>query len=226
MSGTTQDYLNLITSEYQDQPNYMAMIAATVSPMVRVQALMQSMQALGGIFDLSTPPIGDQLGIIGQWVGASRDLEIPVSGVFFTWDGSAAQGWDSGIWQDPTNDQVLTVLPDDVYLTLILAKIAANRWDGTTEGAYDIWAVLFPTMVLLIQDNENMSFVIAIQGTVLNTLTIALLTNGVLPLRPEGVEITEYIIGVGTEPLFAWDIENSNLAGWDTGYWGTEYAPT
>lgn len=225
MSKTAQDYLNLITSEHSSQPNFTAMISAMVAPYVQIQALLASIQALGGIFDLDTPPVGNQLDIIGALVGASRYLQEPIAGVFFTWDDTASDGWDSGIWQSPLNDTVLTVLPDDVYLTLIRAKIAANQWDGTTEGAYIIWQDLFPTLNLLIQDNENMSFIVAVQGEPLDVLTQALLTQGILPLRPEGVQITEYIIPTDTNPLFAWDIQNSFLNGWDTGSWGVEVIP-
>ena len=226
MSKTVQNYLSLITSEHSDKPNFIAMIAAFVSPMVQVQALMQSMQALGGIFDLSTPPVGNQLDIIGQWVGASRYLEVPVTGVFFTWDDTSADGWDYGIWQSPQNDEALTVLPDDVYLTVILAKIAANNWDGTTEGAYAIWEILFPNYTLLIQDNENMSYAVGIQGTPLDSLTQALLTGGVIPLRPEGILISEYFVPIDTNAFFGWDIENTNIKGWDEGSWAVELAPT
>lgn len=226
MTKQIQDYLNLITSEHRSQPNFTAMISFCVATQVQVQTLLDSMQAIGGIFDLDTPPVGNQLDIIGEFVGVSRNLEVPVEGVFFSWDDVSADGWEFGIWKDPINDQVLTVLPDDVYLTLIRAKIAANRWDGTTEGAYNIWAVLFPTLHLLIQDNTDMSFVVALQGMPLDSLTLVLLTSGILPLRPEGILISEYIVSVDTNPLFGWDIQNSYIQGWNNGSWGQEHAPT
>lgn len=221
--STQQDYINLITSEHRDKPNFVAMVGDDVSPMVQVQALLASMIP---IFDIDNAPVGNQLDIIGQWVGVSRNLAIPITGVFFSWDGADDIGWDFGVWQDPANPTAVTILPDDVYLTLIRARIAANHWDGTTEGAYAIWAILFPHIVLLIQDNQNMSFAIAIQGTVPDSLTLALLTGGYLPLKPEGVRISGYFIPVDTGPLFGWDIENSYLQGWDEGSWSVETAPT
>ena len=147
---------------------------------------------------------------------------MPVSGIFLTWDGTAALGWDSGIWQDVENSTALTVLPDDFYLTLINAKIAANHWDGTTEGAYTIWSALLPGINILIQDNCDMTFNLCVQGTVPSPLTIALLTEGYLPLRPEGVLIWECILPVDTNPLFGWDIDITAVQGWDAGSWGSE----
>jgi hypothetical protein len=209
-----QDYLDLITSEHQNQPNFAAMIAACVAVPVQVQALLSSMIS---IFDLATPPVGDQLDIIGEWVGASRNLAIPITGVFFTWDSTGSLGWDNGIWEDAANSTAITVLPDDVYLTLIQATIAANYWDGTTEGAYAIWSILFPKLTLLIQDNQNMSYALGVQGYPLDALTLALLTGGYLDLRPEGVEITEYIVPADTNPFFGWDIEATAIQGWNHG---------
>jgi hypothetical protein len=221
--STVQDYLDLITSEHDDKPNFVAMVTLYTSVLVQIQSVLNSFIPL---FDLDTPPVGNQLDIIGQWVGVSRDVAIPITGVYFTWDGSVAQGWDNGVWQDPSQPSAITVLPDDSYLILIKAKIAANHWDGTTEGAYAIWNILFPNFIILIQDNQNMSFVVAIQGIVPDSLTVALITGGDLLLRPEGVLISEYIIPVNTGPLFGWDIENAYIKGWNEGSWGSELAPT
>jgi hypothetical protein len=223
MSNPVSYYTGLITSEHSQKPNFVATVSISVGFYSYLQGLIDSFIPL---FDLNTPPVGQQLDVIGQWVGVSRNIENPYSNIFFEWDGTASQGWDFGIWQSPDNPSAIVTLPDDVYLTLILARIAANSWDGTTEGAYAIWAILFPNTTLLISDGQNMNFSIAIAGSVPDSLTLALLTGGYLPLRPEGVEITEYFIPVNTGPLFAWDADSPALQGWDTGSWAQELAPT
>jgi hypothetical protein len=216
---TIQDYLNLITSSWAQQPNFTAMISTDVSLPVQVQNLLTSMLS---IFDLSLPPVGNQLDIIGQWVGISRNVNIPISGVYFSWNGSdPSLGWNSGSWQPSDAPTQVTQLPDDAYLTLILAKIAANSWDGTTNGAYAIWDALFPTYTILIQDNQNMSYDLAIIGGLVDALTTALVTGGYIPLRPEGVQVAHYYFSVDTNPAFAWDIPTptASLAGWNQGSW-------
>lgn len=220
---TVQDYLNLVTSQYARQPNFNATISVHASVSVQVQSLLQSMIP---IFDLDTPPVGNQLDIIGQWVGVSRNIQVPITGIFFSWDGTPQLGWDQGLWQGNTNSNSITTLPDANYLVLILARIAANHWDGTTEGAYKIFKILFPNFNLLIQDNQNMTFNVIVQGALLDALTIALLTGGYLPLKPEGVLISSYVLPVNTGPLFGWDIENTYFQGWDVGSWGMEVPPT
>jgi hypothetical protein len=223
MSNTIQTYTGLITSEHQSKPNFIAVITAATAPLVQIQTLLQAMIDL---FDLDMNPVGDQLDIIGQWVGISRLINNPFSNIFFTWDGVQSNGWDFGIWQSATHPTAIVSLPDDIYLSLINAKIAANSWDGTTEGAYKIWDVLFPQFSLIIDDHQNMSFSVALQGGVPDSLTLALLVGGYLPLRPEGVEISEYFIPVDSNPLFAWDSDSSYVNGWDVGSWAIEMAPT
>lgn len=221
---TIQDYLNLITSSWDEQPNFTAMISADVSLPVQIQNLLTSMIP---IFDLDTPPVGQQLDIIGQWVGVTRQVNIPIAGIYFSWDDeNIATGWDLGTWQPfdaPTN---ITTLPDDAYLTLIKARIAANNWDGTTNGAYAIWDSLFPNFTILIQDNQNMTYALAVLGGLVDSLTLALITGGYIPLRPEGVMVSEYYVSVDTNPAFAWDVESVSLGGWDEASWLREIQPS
>lgn len=215
MANTIQTYLDLITSEYSEQPNFNSVVSFSVTPCVTVQDVLLSMIPK---FDLGTPPVGDQLDIIGKWVGVSRDVAIPIAGILFSWNDVDSDGWDMGIWSSVNNPNVITVLPDDAYLTLILARIAANHWDGTTEGAYIIWESVFPQYILLIEDQQDMSFIIGIIGQ-LDSLTYQLLIQGYLPLRPEGVLISGYYTQQDTNPFFAWDSDTTYLQGWGTGSW-------
>lgn len=220
---TIVEYLNLITSEYRTQPNFTSMVSTDVSPSVRVQELLASMIPL---FDLDNA-VGQQLDVIGQWVGVSRYIAIPIAGVFFTWDGvDPSVGWDYGTWQPANAPAEVTALPDDAYLLLIKAKIAANQWDGTIPGAYAIWDTLFTTTTILIQDNQNMSYDLAIVGGIIDSLSLALITGGYIPLKPEGVRVYEYFISPDTNPLFGWDVDSTYLGGWDEASWAIEIFPS
>lgn len=220
----TLDYLNLITSEHRDKPNFTAMISLDVSTMVQVQELL--MEMVIPLYDVDTA-VGQQLDVIGIWVGFSRNVQVPLLGVFFEWDGSNPYvGWDYGIWQDEDSPAAITILPDDVYRKFIKAKIAANHWDGTTDGAYEVWSEAFPDIELLIQDGLDMSYKIAFVGGIVDALTAAVIIGGYLPLKPEGVRISEYLFPVNDGPLFAWDVENTFLAGWDDGSWPRVITPT
>ena len=216
------DYVGLITSEYAQQPNFIAMVTQFAQIFVYIQSLSQSMVPLCDV-DVA---VGQQLDVIGQWVGVSRNVAIPIAGVYFTWDSTFDVGWDYGTWQPSNAPTNVTVLPDDAYRTLIRAKIAANSWDGTTDGAYAIWDSVFPQFTILIQDNYNMSYDLAIVGGIVDSLTLALITGGYIPLRPEGVAVAEYYVSTDTNPSFAWDVESTLLQGWDEGSWLREIDPT
>lgn len=219
---TTEDYLDLITSEYTEQPNFTAMVSFLVAVPVQVQTLMASMVP---IFDVDVA-IGDQLDILGQWVGVSRNISIPIDGVYFSWDGDFTVGWDFGTWQPDLAPTSITSLPDDAYRTLIKTKIAANSWDGTTDGAYAIWDSIFTDITILIQDNQNMTYDLAIVGGIIDSLTLALITGGYISLKPEGVRIDAYYVSIDSNPVFAWDLDAPLLQGWDIGSWVREIPPT
>jgi len=100
----TEDYLNLITSEHRQKPKYVAMAEFTAEVYVHIQDVLTSMIPK---FDVDTA-VGDQLDIIGIWVGVSRNVRIPISGVYFSWDGDYTVGWDFGVWQPNLTPSTVT----------------------------------------------------------------------------------------------------------------------
>lgn len=217
------DYLSLVTSEHRLKQKFTDTISLSVALQSHLQGLAASLPEK---FDVDHA-VGVQLDAVGKWVGASRYVGIPLVGVYFSWDSTVVDGWDAGVWQGPFDpDSGLTTLPDDSYRILIKAKIAANHWDGSIPGAYKVWTTVFPDSYIIIQDNQDMSMIVGIAGTQLDTVTQALLTGGYIPLKPEGVRVSYYAIATTDGPLFAWDSDSLALAGWDTGSWAVELSPT
>lgn len=211
-------YSSLVTSEHQ-KPNFIAVINAITQGHADNQALLAK---LSGYFDLDQA-VGVQLDRVGLWVGVSRNLPIPLTNVYFAFD-TANVGFDQGTWWNPSQPQTqLDVLPDDAYRTLLRARIAANNWDGSVPGAYTIWDTLFGVVgsSLLIQDNQNMSMEMALLGPLPDAVTLALLENGLLNIKPVGVAINYYWTpSVPDTPYFGFDVENSSISGFDVGAWG------
>lgn len=220
---TTQDYLNLITSAFQNKPKFTAVVSLVTALPVQIQS---QLALLTTAYDIDTAS-GVQLDQIGQWVGISRNISIPISGVYFTFDGSDyTVGWDYGTWQPASKPTQVTSLPDDAYRTLIRTKIAANHWDGTTPGAYLIWDQIFTNTTILIQDNQDMTYDLAVVGGIIDSLTLALLTGGYIPLKPEGIKIAAYYVSVDSNPVFGWDVDSATLGGWDEASWVRSILPT
>jgi hypothetical protein len=185
---TSDEYTGLVTSEHNQRPNFMAMIAVQVQAYVDNINLLRNFQAL---FDIDLAA-GQQLDMIGVWVGASRNISIPLTGVYFSFN-TVGLGFNQGTWLgigDSTSG--LTTLSDDQYRLLLKAKIASNHWDGTVPGAYAIWAIVFQfePFTILIQDNQDMTMQFTLVGTNIPAVTKALLTNGLIALIPAGVSAT------------------------------------
>ncbi|KVZ79915.1 DUF2612 domain-containing protein [Burkholderia ubonensis] len=212
------DYTALITSEHRDKPRFAAMVAAVVQPLVDQMNLLASMP---GKFDLDVA-VGDQLDTVGRWVGVSRRIRTPLTGIYFSFD-TAGLGFDQGIWKGPFDpDTGLTLLDDDTYRLVIRAKIGANHWDGTLEQSAAILNSIFGADThVFIEDHQDMSMTIGISGKVPSAVFLALLAGGYIPLKPEGVRVNYTIVTtVDSAPLFGFDMSGPYVAGFDAGAWG------
>lgn len=212
------DYTSLITSEHRDKPRFAATVAAVVQPLVDQMNLLASMP---GKFDLDVA-VGDQLDTVGLWVGVSRRIRTPLTGIYFSFDIDGL-GFDQAIWKVPFDpDTGLTVLDDDTYRLVIRAKIGANHWDGTLASSAAILNSIFGADThVFIEDHQDMSMTIGISGKVPSALFLALLAGGYIPLKPEGVRVNYTIVTtVDGAPLFGFDMSGPYVAGFDAGAWG------
>jgi hypothetical protein len=212
------DYTTLITSAHRDKPRFMATIGALAQPLVDQMNLLGK---LPGKFDLDVA-VGEQLDMIGTWVGVTRRIRTPLTGIYFSFD-IAGLGFDQGIWKglfDP--DRGLTVLDDDTYRLVIRAKTGANHWNGTLEQSAAILNRIFDADTrVFIEDHQDMSMTIGISGKVPPAVFLALLAGGYIPLKPEGVHVNETIVTtVDNTSLFGFDMSNPFVAGFDAGGWG------
>lgn len=209
-------YVDQITSQHR-RPKFEATVDAVTAPLVAIQDVQEELRRG---FDLDSA-VGVQLDQVGEWVGRTRRLQTPLEGVYFAWD-TPGVGWQEGAWRglfDPASGMVS--LPDDVYRTLLRAKVAANVWDGTRDGAYDIWESVFTDQVILIQDHQDMSIGIGIAGAPLSVVLEALLVRGLIPLKPQGVAVRYFAVPPvdAGGALFAWDCDSPALQGWGDGAW-------
>lgn len=215
MAGDITPYTSLITSEHAERPKFMAVIAALLQPLADIKATIESIPSL---FDLDVA-VGVQLDTVGEWIGQSRYLSVPLTDVYFSLD-TTGLGFDEGTWLGPFDPVTgLVALPDDAYRTLLRAKIANNQWDGTIPGAYRFLAAVFPGNTVFIQDNQDMSMYVGVVGPVpLDAVAYALLTGGYLDVKPSGVRIAGYVSpSVPATPIFGFDVDNSIISGFDIG---------
>lgn len=217
--GDVSPYLARITSKHNQKPKYMQMVGEVAQPFADNIAILNSMYAL---FDVDVA-VGAQLDVVGQWIGVGRDISVPLTGVYFSYD-TPGLGLDEGTIYNSFNPlSGLVRLGDEAYRTLLYARIANNHWDGSIEGAYVVWDIAFSGtgIGILIQDLGGMHMIMALTGDITDAVTLALFKGGYLSLKPAGVRVDAYYTpSVPNTPYFGLDVENDVIAGLDVGAWG------
>lgn len=211
------DYLDLVPTQNRAQINFISVLTTILQPFVDIQNNINEIPAL---YDVDEA-VGVQLDTTGQWIGQSRNISIPLVGVYFAFD-IASVGFDQGTWKGPDDpENELTSLPDADYRTLLKAKIGANYWDGTKTQANEIWDKLFLPMgikILTIDYNDMTMDMIMITDTPLTAVLKALFQNGYIKLKPAGVRVKSFLIA-GSDRVFGFDVNNEAIGGFDIGAW-------
>ena len=200
---TLADYIGLITSWHSDKPKFVNTVAVLVQPLVDAQAMLAQMTA---DFDLDTA-VGVQLDQVGQWIGRTRYISQPITGVFFSFNDGAGPrtGFNQGIWlgdYDPTD--AITAMDDETYRTVLKLQAIANHWDGTLTSIAEPLDSVFPGIA--IQDLGDtpaglMSMDVLLPGAFVSSLLLAILEQD-FPIKPSGVHVSFIETSVSTQSHF------------------------
>lgn len=191
---TVDDYLALITSQHADKTKFRETVALSVSLFSRMQEVLEGMPQRFDVTD--DGPQGsdtDQLDKLGEWIGRSRFVYIPVEAEVppFTWDDTPASGWDTGGWDFGEVEVVggaVTRLNNSLFRKMLLGKIAANNWKGTRDGQYGILLAAFGADgSVRIVDNQDMTQTVLVNVAALSALELALLRLQYIPIKSAGV---------------------------------------
>lgn len=148
-------YTDLITNYHANKPKFVDHIDLSTRPLVDVGT---AINGLITAFDIDTA-VGNQLDILGLWIGRKRRVSTPISGVYFSWD-TDRLGWDQGNWQGPYDpDDGFMDLSDEIYRLVLKVKIAINHWDGQNDTIKDFidTALEDSGLRMAIVDNQDMS---------------------------------------------------------------------
>jgi hypothetical protein len=242
MTGSVTPYQDLITSEHSDKPKYMEMVGYSAQPYADTA---DTFSGVTSAYDVDTA-VGNQLDVVGQWIGITRFLSTPLE-VYFSFD-NATLGFDRGTWKGPYDPTAgIIELTDDYYRLLLKTKIMANVWNGTLEQLNQILSTIMPDInglvlgisttpgilgtdqpgpgiTMLVVDNQDMTMSVYVVGVGFTAILIAIMKLMVRILKPEGVGIKSFeIASVGGSPLFAFDSNSQYAAGFDTGSFGVPF---
>lgn len=213
-------YTGLITSEHRHATKFLATIDALIEALVTNQNLVR---ALPSFFDLDTA-IGAQLDRVGERIGRSRYLKVPLRNVYFSLD-VPGLGLDQAVWYERTFSATsgLVRLDDYYYRLTLYAQVAANQWDGTIPGAYRAYDAIFKPLGyhVLIQDYGDMTMAVMIfSDGPINAIIATLFSNGEFALRPVGTRVIGYQTpSIPGRKIFALDVVNDYFGGLDDGVW-------
>lgn len=216
-----RDYLSLITSQHRPADKFVSHINLITKSLSEITRFSLDLNKYFSLDDA----IGVQLDVVGEWVGISRYVSTPITGVYFSLDAESI-GFDEGMWKREFDaDSGFTELDDETYRTIIRVKIKANHWDGTSESLVEIYRSLLPgkdTRIFFI-DNMNMTMDVFITGSVVDEVTKSIIKQGYLGVKPGGVRVNQYYINsVPKSPIFGFDISNDYIAGFDNGGFAVE----
>ena len=177
------DWSKTLVSQYANSPILLALIAsfaANVDQTKNIDAFYDN------VWNVLTAQ-GYGLDVWGRIVGVSRVLTLMTK--FFGFE----EAGDASV--DPFNTSPFYTglaatsnfsLSDSAYLQLILAKAAANIWDGSIPQLNAILRILFPGQIAYVVDGLNMTLNYYF-GFALNPVQYAIANSvGILP-RPTGV---------------------------------------
>jgi len=221
-------YTDRITNYHRGKPLFVEHLDLSTRPLSDVA---DAMHGLISAFDIDEA-IGVQLDALGEWIGRSRIVSQPISGVYFSFD-TAGLGWDQGVWQGPYDpDAGYTSLSDDTYRIILKAKIAINNWDGQNDSLPSILETALDGSGLKMQivDNQDMTISVWVFPEVdisqVSLELLAAIRQGYLTVKAAGVwagDIQTPSIetpSVGTR-FFGFDMDNEYIAGFDDGAWET-----
>ncbi len=229
-----QHYLAKVPPEHAGDAKFMAELALLLQPLCDGQALLND---LPNYFDIDneTLCVGAQLNVLGQWIGRTRSVPIPMQDVFFTW-GDPLRGWGRGVWYNPDLNPGVTYtnLADPDYRRLLKCVAVANEWDGSvtmaTEALQQFFTVaLYPDTHVFALDQSwgvqsgetiNMNMAICVSGVIPSITDLLLMSQGLLGLKPAGIGVDYVVTSVSGTPVFGWGVSNEFIGGWGEGAWG------
>ncbi|MEE9653900.1 DUF2612 domain-containing protein [Kluyvera ascorbata] len=215
-------YTDRITNYHATKPKFFDHIDLSTRPFADVSTAMQGFIPA---FDLDTA-VGVQLDQVGEWIGRTRYVSEPISGIYFAWD-TEGLGYDQGVWQGPYDpDNGYTALSDDTYRVILKAKVAINNWDGQNESLPDILDTALAGSGLRMQiiDNQDMTISVWVFPDVdiadVSLELLAAIRQGYLTVKAAGV----WSGGIQTPSegtrFFGFDLDNDYIGGFDDGSWG------
>lgn len=216
---TVDDYAALITSWHATRQKFVAVVKANVQPYIDMQS---AIYGLIPAFDIDLA-VGQQLDILGQWIGRSRNVPVPIPDLWFAIN-NEKKGFDRGLWRQPYDTgSEINKLPDEEYRRLLKTRILLNRWDGTIEpleyAVSYFFSASFDTF-FFVEDRQDMSCAFCFTGKWPDPVGLCMIEQQIVARAPMGIQTYYQVTTIEDQPLFGFDVSSVRIAGFDEAAWG------
>lgn len=179
---------NRIYSQYGDKPNAVAWY--NITPTISGD-IFNTVDQVRLSYDIDNAT-SYELDVLGVIVGTSRSFESHVTFDANGFGGVGVQFGGFDIQWQTTGMDITQEVSDEIFKSLIKAKISKNNNDATIDGVLDAIQFIIPDNVSRVIDNDDMSFSVSF-GEQLSSIQVMILNNfDVLP-RPQGVKFLGYV---------------------------------
>jgi hypothetical protein len=185
--STIEKYLNRVPAQHRDKPKFKATLTNVLNPCC---SLIDIMASTAKEYDLDRA-IGNQLTVVGEWIGRNRKITVPIEKPWFSFDDTAEKGWDAGIWFGAYSSEYGIVdADDDSYRLLLRLQILLNNWDGTAETLIKGFQAACPDAPISVNDHCDMTAEIVVDASALNTTQKSAVKEMLERFHPVGVAVT------------------------------------
>ncbi len=181
--------------------------------------LCAAFEAIQNSYDVYTAT-GAQLDVIARIVVIDRTVleSITFDECEFNDDGDNEFGDSDDCQFGPVSVLADGELSDEYYRILILSKIVKNNSDATIEGIIESILTMIPNAnFVTVNDGEDMTFSIEINGALTPIQTELILNKDIIP-KPQGVRFNGFtntlgVIEFNSEGLYNFGDDESEFAG-------------
>jgi hypothetical protein len=212
---TNQEYVRtLVINQLGDSPSYNQILQWLAENYDLLQEILNYVQTIN-IYEAR----GVWLDLIGAIVGQSREIPNAILFEYFGFDEDGGLDFDLGrFYEDGDPLTASSILPDDEYRLVILARVARNWGDISEPGVIEALQNITNAQNVLIWRRPPAAFEIYIGAEIDSNIRAILATQDILP-RGAGIGIDALIQGDGFN---VFGFEEDGYAAFDDAPFATE----
>jgi hypothetical protein len=212
---TNQEYFRtLVINQLGDSPSYNQILQWLADNYDRLQLILDYVQTIN-VFEAR----GVWLDLIGAIVGQSREIPNAILFEYFGFDEQGGLEFDQGrFYEEGDPLTASSILPDDEYRVVILARVARNWGDISEVGVIEALQNITNSQNVLMWRRPPAAFEVYIGAEITSNIRAILATQDILP-RGAGIGIDVLIQGDGFN---VFGFEDDGYAAFDDAPFATE----